>query len=234
MRRLLSVGIVAGLVAAFGVSGAGTAWAHEERTVGRYVLAVGFGTEPAYAGQQNSVQVLLHDAKTDRPVVDLGGTLRVEVRYGGTTMPPMTMEPDFEVGEFGTPGDYRAFFFPTRPGDFTFHLTGSIEGQRVDETFASGPKTFSSVTDPAEVEFPAKDPTNGELGDAVKRLVPRVQAQVRAVREMRDELASASDDADSARSLALIALIVGGVLGLAGVTLAVIGVRAARRGPTAG
>ena len=32
---------------------------------------------------------------------------------------------DADTG-FGTPGDYRAFFFPTAPGDYTFQFTGTI------------------------------------------------------------------------------------------------------------
>jgi hypothetical protein len=48
----------------------GVASAHEEKHVGPYLLAVGFGTEPdAYAGYPNSVQLLL--SKNDKPVVDL-------------------------------------------------------------------------------------------------------------------------------------------------------------------
>src|SRR5438309_4948203 len=39
------------------------ALAHEERTVVKFHVAVGFGDEPAYAGQKNSVQMFLHDAK---------------------------------------------------------------------------------------------------------------------------------------------------------------------------
>src|SRR5436190_1177126 len=105
---------------------AGPASAHEEREVGRYRFAVGFGSEPAYTGQEHSVQLLLHDA-SDHPVTDLTDTLKVEVSYGGQSM-TLALEPFFEVGEFGIPGDYRAWFFPTQPGDYTFHFTGSIKG----------------------------------------------------------------------------------------------------------
>src|SRR6266511_1639365 len=81
---------------------AGVASAHEEHDVGPYSVAVGFGDEPAYAGIENSVQVFIH-TKSDKPVVDLGPTLNVQVSYGNQTMDKMTMEPNFEVGEFGIP-----------------------------------------------------------------------------------------------------------------------------------
>jgi hypothetical protein len=125
---------LAGMLMTF--TGAGPASAHEERKVGTYVLHVGFGDEPAYAGAKNSVQLLLHDATTDKPVVDLGDTLKVDVTQGAGSATDdsrkltMNIEPDFEVGEFGTPGDYRAFFIPTTPGTYTFHFTGTIKGRR--------------------------------------------------------------------------------------------------------
>ena len=158
MSRTRSIVAALSIAVSLIVLQATAASAHEERVVGRYHLAVGFGDEPAYAGVENSVQLFLHDARTDKPIVDLGPTLEVQVMTGSKRMPSMVMEPDFEVGEFGTPGDYRAFFFPTRPGDYTFHFTGSIKGQKIDQSFSSGPKTFSSVTDPTEVEFPVKVP----------------------------------------------------------------------------
>ena len=136
MSRTRSIVVALAIAIGLIVLQAGTASAHEERVVGRYHLAVGFGDEPAYAGVENSVQLFLHDARTDKPVVDLGPTLKVQVMTGSKTMPPLVLEPDFEVGEFGTPGDYRAFFIPTRPGDYTFHFTGSIKGQKIDESFA--------------------------------------------------------------------------------------------------
>lgn len=213
------------LAAAMVVIPAGIASAHEERQIGPYTVAVGFGSEPAYAGTENSVQMFLHLTKNDAPVVDLGPTLNVVVSYGNQSMPAMTMEPAFEVGESGTPGDYRAFFIPTRPGDYSFHFTGNIKGTKVDETFTSGPKTFSSVTDPSSVEFPAKDPTNGELALAVQRL----QTRIGGLLATQHQAAQASDAASSAKSLATIALIVGGVLGIAGIVLGTMGLSAARK-----
>ncbi len=207
---------------------AGVASAHEEHDVGPYSVAVGFGDEPAYAGIENSVQVFIH-TKSDKPVVDLGPTLNVQVSYGNQTMDKMTMEPNFEVGEFGIPGDYRAFFVPTRPGDYTFHFTGTIKGTPVNESFTSGPKTFSSVDDPSSVEFPVKDPTTGELGDAVQRLQPRVDGAVAAQQRLTAENRTLRDDVDSAKSLATVALIVGGALGLIGIGVGLAGLAAARR-----
>src|SRR5437870_13790636 len=117
--------------------------------------------------------MFIHDPN-DKAVVDLGDTLKVEVGYQGQTMPPLAMQPNFYVGEFGIPGDYRAFFFPTRAGSYTFHFTGSIKGRAIDQSFSSGPSTFSGVLDPSSVQFPAKDPTAGELSARLDREVTRL------------------------------------------------------------
>jgi hypothetical protein len=183
----------------------GSAMAHEERKVGHYHFAVGFGEEPAYAAQKNSVQLFLSDARSGKPVLNLGPTLKVQVAYQSQKMPPLTMAPNFEVGESGTPGDYRGWFIPTRPGSYSFHFTGSIHGQRIDETFKSGPTTFSNVQDPQSVEFPAKDPTTGQLNDLVTRETNRLRRGIAATRS--DTLGQAT----TARNLALLALVLGAV-----------------------
>jgi hypothetical protein len=218
MRRRNSVraGLVLAVAAvSFALFPISPAWAHEDRVVGKYHLAVGFGEEPVYAGLKNSVQMFLSEAATDKPVVDLGPTLKVEVIYGNQTMPKMTMDPNFEIGEFGTPGDYDAFFFPTRPGNYTFHLIGAIKGQRIDEKFTSSPSTFSSVENPQGVEFPAKDPTTGQLAERMGREFPRIDAR------LADQQSNLQDGIDSAKLLAIIGVVVG-ALGLlsAGAALA--------------
>ena len=38
---------------------------------------------------------------------------------------------DAEAGT-GTPGEYAALVIPTAPGDYTFHVTGTVEGVKVD------------------------------------------------------------------------------------------------------
>jgi hypothetical protein len=186
---------------------ASPAAAHEEKTVGRYHFVVGFGDEPAYAGEKNSVQLLLADAK-DKAVTDLTNTLKVEVTTGDAQPLALAMEPNFEVGEWGTPGDYRAFFIPTAPGSYSFHFTGSVKGQKIDQTFTSGPQSFSDMEDPAQVQYPVKQPSGAQLATRADRDTARVDAA------LTDERDKASSDAASARTLAIIGLIVG-VLGLA-------------------
>jgi hypothetical protein len=211
------------LVAALVLLASAPALAHEEREVGKLTMAVGFGQEPAYAGEPNSAQMILDDA--GKPVTDLGEGLSVMVTFGsGGDELPLSFEPNFEVGEWGTPGDYRAWFIPTRPGSYTFHITGSVHGQDVDEVFTSGPKTFSDVISASEVEFPVADPTTGELSEKMDRELARSSDAVAAATASAK---AAADDASTARSLAIAGLLVGALGLIAGVTAFVVARRRA-------
>jgi hypothetical protein len=181
------------------------ALAHEGRKFGDLEMVVGWGTEPAFAGEVNSVQLLpVHDGE---PVVDLGDTLDVEVTFGDETE-PFTLEPFFEEGEFGTPGDYRAFLIPTEPGQYSFHFSGTIDGEEVDETFTSGPGTFDDVENPQAAQFPVEQPSTGELAERIDREVPRLTG---SIEEAQAAANAAADDASSANTLGLIGIIVGAV-----------------------
>ena len=64
--------------------------------------------------------------------------------------------------------------------------------------------TFNDIEDVATIEFPAKDPSTGQLATRIDRAVPRLDTAT----------TQAKDDAGSARTLALLGLAVG-VLGVA-------------------
>lgn len=183
--------------------------AHEGRRQGDLEMVVGFGTEPAYAGQPNSVQLIL--VHHGQPIVDLGDTLAVEVSFGDETK-ELPIEPFFAVGEFGDPGDYRAWFIPTRPGQYAFHFSGTIDGEEVDETFTSGPTTFNDVSDPSDIQFPVQDPSTGELAERIDREIPRLTSAIDDAGTGAVARANqSSDDASSARTLGVIGLVVGGL-----------------------
>ena len=217
--RTIRAVAAAGLVAAMVVLAARPAAAHEERDVDGFSFVVGFGQEPAYAGQPNSVQLLLF--RGGKPVTDLGDSLSVTVGFGDSTK-DLSIEPFFEVGEFGTPGDYRAWFVPTRPGTYSFHFTGTIGDTKIDETFTSGPKTFDDVQNPTGAEFPVQDPTTGELAERIDREIPRLQSSITDAKTLAS---SAGDDAGSAKTLGLAGIVVGALGLIAGIG----GIAAARR-----
>jgi hypothetical protein len=217
--------VVAAACAAGAVVSASPAAAHEVRSVGKLEMVVGFGTEPAYAGYPNSVQLQLSrtngssGGSGSTPVTDVApGDVAVEVAFGERTE-ELELEPFCEVGEVGEPGDYRAWFIPTRPGAYTFTFSGRVDGERIDESFTAGPETFSEVESPSAVGFPAGDPTTGELAERLDREVPRL---LEAVAEARR---SAEDDAGTATTLAIVALVVAGI----GVVAGIVGLSSARR-----
>ena len=218
-KRSMRAMFAAALAVALMLLGAAPALAHEGRKLGDLEMEVGWGTEPAYSGEVNSVQILLvHDGK---PVVDLGDTLDVEVTFGDQTQ-TFSLEPFFEEGEFGTPGDYRAWLFPTTPGQYSFHFTGTIDGEDVDETFTSGPKTFDDVQNPQSVEFPVQQPSTGELAERIDRVEPRLAS---AISDVQADVQTTSDDASSAKTIGLIGLVVGAI----GLIVAIVALVASRR-----
>jgi hypothetical protein len=157
-----------------------SALAHEHRKVGSFEMIVGWADEPTYTGFKNAVQVILMDAK-DKPVTNLGDTLKVEVIFGDQKSSLLTFEPAFDLDEkWGRPGDYRAALIPTRPGTYTFHFVGSIRGQKIDQKFTSSEKTFDSPRTPSDVEFPAKDPSSADLASRLERLSAQADAAVAA------------------------------------------------------
>jgi hypothetical protein len=212
------------VVAVACVWGAPAALAHEQRQVGAYQFTVGWMHEPTYVGEDNAVQLFIHDAKGN-PVDDIGSppTLEVQVVFGGQTSPPLDLEASFDPDTgLGTHGEFDAAIIPTAVGNYIFHIYGTLNGQKVDERFTSGPSTFNTVEDPTGIEFPAKVPTLPELAALTGRLSPRVDHAV--------TLASASHSrADSAYTLGLIGVVLGALGLVAGVGLGGTGLVIARR-----
>ena len=210
--RALSLTATAGLV----LVPSSAALAHGDATSGEVELVVGFAEEPAYTGLPNAVQVVVRHG--GEPVPDAARDLAVEVSFGGETSGPMPFEP-----VAGSPGEIRAPFVPTRPGRYTFHVTGSVEGDDVDVEMTSGPSTFAVVADAAEAGFPPVEaPTNEQLAERIEAESARAADAVAAAQAAT---ASAEDAASSARTLAM----VGVVLGAIGTIAAIAALAATRR-----
>jgi len=214
--RPLPVALVVAAAMLLAALAAAPASAHTEEKVGRYSFVIGFGTEPAYAGQPNSMQVII--SRDGKPATDLGDQLEglmAHAYYGGKADPKlenamMPLEAHFGDG-WGTPGDYRSFFVPTQAGTYTFTLKGRLGNQKIDLAVPSGPKTFGDVNDPAEAAFPAvKDPTTAELAQRLDREATRLSGTVEAATAAQR---AAEDTANQARLLALGGILVG-IVGL--------------------
>jgi hypothetical protein len=177
MRRV-AIGFVvtAALACALLLPVAAPASAHTVKDVGAYKFTVGWGSEPAYAGQLNSVQLVIDTLGTGKPYTSLTDTLKVTVIYWQQQM-EFALTPTFDPDTgFGTPGDYRAWLFPTAPGNYTFHFTGKVGMQVVDESFTSGPTTFATVEDPMNAQFPVKAPSAVQLSQRLDTALPRLKS----------------------------------------------------------
>jgi hypothetical protein len=116
------------------------------------------------------VVVEITDARTGAPVEDLGGgSLTVELVFGmeRTTLP---LHP-----ASGHRNELRAWLVPTRAGTYTFHITGAVKSQPIDITSTCSDKTFDCVVSVAEIQFPAKDPSTGQLAERIERSQPRIE-----------------------------------------------------------
>jgi hypothetical protein len=150
--------------------------AHDAHVVGPYRFEVGWGDEPAFTGIRNSVVVEITEAAGGGPVADLGGgSLSAEVSFG-TGRAVLPLQP-----AWGHPNEFRAWILPTRAGTYTFHITGKVKSQPIDITSTCSEKTFDCVVDASEIQFPAKDPSAGQLAERVDRSLARAeQAAARA------------------------------------------------------
>lgn len=210
MRLTKRLGASIALATALSLMAAVTALGHVHFPAGTYDIGLGWANEPTYAGELNAVQVLVSDG-SGNAVTDLGpNDLQVVVSVAGQTSQPLTFAPAFDEDEgLGTPGDYRAALIPTVPGDYTFHLTGSVHGQAVDETATSSDSTFDSVQGPSAIQFPNQVPSADELATRIQSVDTRV---------------------DSTQSQASTALLVGGAVGVVGIVIALIALFLALRG----
>lgn len=162
MRSILGVATSVLVIAVIGLFALTRVSAHEGREVanGQYEIVMGFLDEPAFVGEKNAMIVEVikvgpaaspeAGSENDQgtPVEGLAETLQAEVIYGDQKL-TLELRP-----LFGQPGSYVGYFFPMAEGDYSFRIYGEIEGNPIDETFTSGPETFSPVQPREPYEFP--------------------------------------------------------------------------------
>lgn len=165
-----------GALLIFGVT-ALVASAHETRHVGPYTFVVGFLNEPAYAGQENSIDLTICNGKqcnytvtngtrvVANPVNNADQTLKAEVSTGGTAPLSLPLE-----ARYANPGKYSSYFVPSKAGTYTFRVFGTLNGASIDEKFTSGPNTFS---DAEQIHvYPATQATSSAPSQASAQAAP--------------------------------------------------------------
>jgi hypothetical protein len=160
MTRLISfVAATVVVVSSFAIY-AGTAAAHERRTLGPYQFVVGWLNEPAYVGLMNSLDLRVTDTRVTpaKAVEGLEKTLIVDLQTGGLASLPLTI-----TARFGAPGAYNGYAMPTATGTYVFHIKGKVESLDVDEKFESGPNRFGDIESTTALQYPNKVPAADDL-----------------------------------------------------------------------
>ena len=160
MTRLISfVAATLVVVSSFAIY-AGTAAAHERRTVGPYQFVVGWLNEPAYVGLMNSLDLRVTDTRVTpaKAVEGLEKTLTVDLQTGGLAPLPLTV-----TARFGTPGAYNGYAMPTTTGTYIFTIKGKIDTLDVNEKFESGPGRFGDIESTTALQYPNKVPAADDL-----------------------------------------------------------------------
>ncbi|HEV8360865.1 MAG TPA: hypothetical protein VGR28_10465 [Candidatus Thermoplasmatota archaeon] len=125
---------------------------------------IGWQTEPAISGEHNGPYVGITRPANGTNVEGVTG-LHAQYEYGGQTY-PLDLRP-----MFGRPGVYRDDIIPTRPGTYTLHFWGSVEG--LDVNFTKDPETVDPASD---LQFPERTPDAAALQQRVASLEQQVAA----------------------------------------------------------
>jgi hypothetical protein len=172
-RLLAAVAAVAVVVSSFAVN-TNVALGHERRTVGPYTFVVGWINEPAYVNSMNSLDLTVTETAGAKAVEGLDKTLKADLTFGGSSTPqPLTL-----AARFGLPGKYSGFVLPTKVGDYTFHITGTVGTMNIDEKFESGPGRFGAIESTDALQYPQKVVSNADLAARLDQLQTLVIAGI--------------------------------------------------------
>src|SRR5262245_21580782 len=115
IKHLLALVVVVVLV----FSGIQAAFAHEHRDLENNItLIFGWREEPDLTGLFNGPEIFVRSTDTEEPIE--GAELQAEVTFGDQSK-VLTFRQ-----AFGEPGHYIAELMPMLPGDYSFHVTGTI------------------------------------------------------------------------------------------------------------
>ena len=230
-HRLLRPAVAAVATAALGLAAPAAVLGHTVQHAGPFTLEIGWKVEPVYVAVPNAVSVTVTDG-AGKPVTDLGADdVHVIVTTNNQPSASLSFEPGFDPVEMsGALGEYDAAIVPTAPGDYTFAITGSIHGQRIDVTVSSGDQTFDAAKESTDLQFPTKLPSIAEISTRLDRIDSRVAAlQGGTGGPTAAAVAAATAAAADARDTADLALILGASLGGAGLLVGALGLLVAWR-----
>jgi hypothetical protein len=170
MERLLATLAAAAVIVSSFAFNTNVALGHERRAVGPYTFVVGWINEPSYVNLLNSLDLTVTETNGGKAVEGLDKTLKADLTFGGSSQAqPLTI-----AARFGLPGKYSGYVMPTKVGDYTFHITGTVGTMNIDEKFESGPGRFGSIESTDPLQYPQKVLSNADLAarlDSIQTLV---------------------------------------------------------------
>ncbi len=146
--------------------------AHEGREVGDYVIVFGWSVEPAYTGIVNGPEFTVEHHETGEAVEGLEETISLMVHYGDQSK-MLTVYP-----VWNEPGHYTADLLPTRAGDYSFHMFGTIADTEVDEMFSSADGEFSTIEPATDIQFPVLEAVDTAT---LQAQIDELRAQIEAL-----------------------------------------------------
>lgn len=152
-RSLRGLGLAVALALVSSAPFAGPpARAHSDVDVGPYEFVIGWRVEPPAVGVLNGLDLGISWHANGTAVLSAHQDLTATVTKGArSTSPPL--RPQFEM-----PGWYTFDLIPTEPGDYSVRIRGNLDGTAVDFTVP-----IEEVSPASEIEFPAANPTPGDL-----------------------------------------------------------------------
>ena len=174
MSRVLAAVATLAIVASSFALTSDVALGHERRAVGPYTFVVGWISEPSYVNLLNSLDLTVTETSGGKAVEGLEKTLKADLTFGGSTTPqPLTL-----AARFGLPGKYSGYVMPTKTGDYTFHITGTVGTMNIDEKFESGPGRFGSIESTDPLQYPQKVVSSSDLAARLDQLQTLVIAGI--------------------------------------------------------
>jgi hypothetical protein len=124
--------------------------AHTPVTVEEYELLVGWREEPPVSGSLNGLDLRILNG-TREPVLNAEQTLTAELA-SGTASVSKDLSP-----QFGRPGWYTFEVIPTRPGNYSVRLQGTLGNTSVGVTSVDVRVFLQDVSSASDLAFPDPD-----------------------------------------------------------------------------
>ena len=189
--------------------------AHIKKNFGSIDVVVGWGTEPALAGQLNTVIVEITTASDSKPVLNAVSQLQATIKKGADTK-SLDLLPQEQEGAYG------AQVIPSQIGAYELVLNGTVSGQAV-----AGSIPLDTVADSKELNFPPGGSSSVDSGviDQFKTAIADLTTQVDDAKASADQAvtaAKAAQDIKASADQAFMFGMIGVGIGVAGIALAVI------------